>query len=201
MEVGASQLPTAKPSRGTQGHPPSPFPGFAYGAVTLYGGAFQLTSATRARGDAGPCNTTSAQALRLGVRFGLLPFRSPLLGESLLVSSPPPTKMFPLGGFPLGTPHKGFPERHGLFARGRRSHSAIPGSKPACGYPRRIAACHGLRRRPSRAIHRAAYVPSVDYGHSLRSSSRAALTVTPGRRRERSRPSSGSPRLRDCIHT
>ena len=31
--------------------------------------------------------------------FGLLPFRSPLLWESLLFSSPPPTKMFQFSGF------------------------------------------------------------------------------------------------------
>jgi hypothetical protein len=36
-----------------------------------------------------------------GVRFGLFPFRSPLIRESLLVSLPPPTEMFPFGGFPL----------------------------------------------------------------------------------------------------
>ena len=32
-------------------------------------------------------------------RFGLVPFRSPLLGESLLFSFPPPTWMFRFGGF------------------------------------------------------------------------------------------------------
>jgi len=31
--------------------------------------------------------------------FGLFPLRSPLLGESLLFSSPPPTKMFQFNGF------------------------------------------------------------------------------------------------------
>ena len=48
MEVGDPQLPTAKPSRGTlaPGEGPS---GFAYGAITLYGGAFQPTSATGGR--------------------------------------------------------------------------------------------------------------------------------------------------------
>ena len=40
---------------------------------------------------------------RKGIRFGLFPFRSPLLRESLLVSFPPPTWMFPFGGFPLLT--------------------------------------------------------------------------------------------------
>ena len=37
----------------------------------------------------------------MGIWFGLTPFRSPLLRGSLLVSLPPPTKMFPFGGFPL----------------------------------------------------------------------------------------------------
>ena len=36
---------------------------------------------------------------------------------------------------------------------GRKSHSGIPGSTDACSSPRLIAACHALRRRPSRAIH------------------------------------------------
>ncbi len=45
MEVGDPQLPTAKPSRGTLVPGGSPF-GFAYGALTLCGGAFQPTSAT-----------------------------------------------------------------------------------------------------------------------------------------------------------
>ena len=36
----------------------------------------------------------------VGDWFGLSPFRSPLLRGSLLVSSPPPTKMLQFGGFP-----------------------------------------------------------------------------------------------------
>ena len=35
------------------------------------------------------------------VRFALCPLQSPLLRASLLVSLPPPTKMFQFGGFPL----------------------------------------------------------------------------------------------------
>ncbi len=105
MEVGAPQLPTAKPSRGTLARGAGP-PGFAYGAITLYGGAFQPTSATRCRpaGDRipsrEPSNTTSPPARRRRVWFGLSPFRSPLLRGSRLISFPPPTKMFPFGGFP-----------------------------------------------------------------------------------------------------
>ena len=56
---------------------------------------------------------------------------------------------------PFGTPE------------GRKSHSDIPGSKPACGYPGLMAACHllndrllfladGIRRYPSQAIHHTA---------------------------------------------
>jgi hypothetical protein len=72
-----------------------------------------------------------------GIRFGLFPFRSLLLGESLLVSFPPPTKMLPFGGFPLP---------YGSISR--KSHSGIPGSKAACAYPGRY---RGLPR-PSSAL-------------------------------------------------
>ena len=41
----------------------------------------------------------SALRPRRSARFGLLPFRSPLLGESLLISSPPATEMFHFAGF------------------------------------------------------------------------------------------------------
>ena len=58
---------------------------FAYGALTRYGPAFHpvpLASASR-YGDP----ITPAPALRPR-RFGLLPVRSPLLGESCLLSFP-----------------------------------------------------------------------------------------------------------------
>ncbi len=163
LEVGDPQLPTAQPSRGTLLHGASPH-SLAYGAVTLCGGPFQATSATvgrLARGrtpSRGADNPTSPRGLPVGVWFRLPPFRSPLLRGSRLISSPPPTKMFPFGGFPPGTPSR-FPGRHGLRTRGGRSHSAIPGSTAACAYPGLIAACHGLPRRPSRAIHQAASSP------------------------------------------
>ena len=118
-----------------------------------------------ARGAAGPQQPHISREFPHGIWFGLSPFRSPLLRGSLLVSLPPPTKMFPFGGFPLGT-HSPinvgcFPERHGLLTHGRRSHSGIPGSTAACAYPGHIAACRALRRRPSRAIHQAASVPPL----------------------------------------
>ena len=76
-------------------------PAYAYGAITLYGGPFQATSASPARERPSPNNPTSPMSCPHGVWFGLCPFRSPLLRASHLVSFPPPTKMLPFGGFPL----------------------------------------------------------------------------------------------------
>ena len=146
MEVGDSQLPTAKPSRGTLVPGGGPH-GLAYGAITLYGGAFQPTSATAGRPPGarspsrGPVNPSYPHGLPVGNWFGLSPFRSPLLRGSLLVSSPPPTKMFPFGGFPLGTPaaNRGFPSAAGCSpaaggpirgSRVRRLHAPTPGVSP-----------------------------------------------------------------------
>ena len=74
-------------------------------------------------------------------RFGLLPGRSPLLGESLLFSSPGGTKMFQ---FPP------FASLHcvGIIALQAigLSHSEISGSKVICTYPKLIAAYHVLHR-------------------------------------------------------
>jgi hypothetical protein len=114
----------------------------------------------------GPSTPHPSTVVPWRIGLGSPPFGRPYSGDPVVVSPPPPTKMFPFGGFPPGTPilphmGEGFPRRHGLFARGRRSHSAIPGSKAACAYPGLIAACHGLPRRPSRAIHQAASVPQA----------------------------------------
>ena len=70
-------------------------PACAYGAVTLCGGDFQrlpLRELWQSRGPITP-------PLPKQRRFGLLPFRSPLLGESRLFSSPAGTKMFQFPAF------------------------------------------------------------------------------------------------------
>ena len=68
---------------------------YAYGAFTLYDVAFQSTS-TSAYGsrDAGPTTPLGPKPQR----FRLVPFRSPLLRESLLLSLPPGTEMFQFPG-------------------------------------------------------------------------------------------------------
>ena len=82
-----------------------------YGALTHWGAPFQNASTTHQI-----CNSVKGlvplpsspttpdwqrhQALTL-VRFGLFPFRSPLLRESLLLSFPRGTEMFQFPRFPL----------------------------------------------------------------------------------------------------
>ena len=80
-----------------------------------------------------------AVALR-PLRFGLLPFRSPLLREYLLVSFPPGTEMFQFPGF--ASRKRGMLPLQGSGL----PHSGIPGSQPVCGSPGLIAAYHALHR-------------------------------------------------------
>ena len=143
MEVGDSQLPAPKPGYGTLGLRRSSF------RLTLTGLSPSMAGLSRPlqlrrRGGSRAHNPTSPMSYPHGIRFGLFPFRSLLLRESLLVSFPPPTKMLPFGGFPL--PAGSTADFFGVC--GRRSHSGIPGSKAAYAYP-------GLFRglpRPSSAL-------------------------------------------------
>ena len=77
-------------------------------------------------------------------RFGLLPFRSPLLRESLLISSPALLRWFTSRGV---APPGYFIRPRGarLPARGL-PHSATPGSQDVCSSPGLFAACRGLHR-------------------------------------------------------
>ena len=117
MEVDDPQLPTDYPTHGTR-EAVTLSSGYAYGAITLYGGAFQPTSASQMRRY-----TTAPRQPHIpllspeGVRFELCRFRSPLLTASRLVSLPPPTEMLQFRGFPLpagsarGSPLAGGPIR------------------------------------------------------------------------------------------
>ena len=96
-----------------------------------------------------PCGNPATPADR-SAGLGLVRFRSPLLAESLLISSPRGTEMF---HFPrLASAAYGFScgcsgtDRCGLL------HSETRGSKTACVSPRTIAACRVLRR-PSPPRH------------------------------------------------
>jgi hypothetical protein len=78
------------------------------------------------------------------LRFRLIPFRSPLLRESLLLSLPKGTEMVQFPSF--ATVPYGF--RHGSSSMTSRGfpHSDIPGSPRAYRSPRLIAVCHVLHR-------------------------------------------------------
>src|SRR5579859_3668878 len=76
--------------------------------------------------------------------FGLFRFRSPLLSESLLFSLPPGTEMVHFPGFARS--HLWIQWDVIRFYRIGFPHSEIPGSRPACGSPGLIAACHVLHR-------------------------------------------------------
>ena len=73
-------------------------------------------------------------------RFGLAPFRSPLLGGSLLFSSPPATWMFRFAGFASAV------LRMPRLPRGGLPHSDTRGSRAARASPRSFAACRVLLR-------------------------------------------------------
>jgi hypothetical protein len=70
---------------------------------------------------------------------GLVPFRSPLLGESLLMSFPPATEMFQFAGFASTLAGR-------YRSRGGLPHSEIFGSQGAPPSPKLIAGCHVLHR-------------------------------------------------------
>ena len=84
---------------------------FAYRALTFCGVTFQSASTRAALArrclQTPPCDPTTPRTQRLQASartgFGLFPFRSPLLGESILLSLPPGTKMFQFPGFPPRT--------------------------------------------------------------------------------------------------
>ena len=116
---------------------------FAYGGVTLCADAFQASSATQTISYflpdqqlwlAGP-TTPITQRLPAMTRdrFGLFPFRSPLLRESLLLSLPVGTEMFHFPTFPLPALYI----QAGVTGSARRPagfpHSETLGSK--CAYP------------------------------------------------------------------
>jgi hypothetical protein len=120
---------------------------FAYGAVTRFGGSFQGPSARLVLGNFPACAVLRPTTPRepKPSRFGLFRVRSPLLTESLICflflrvlrwfTSPGlPLPAYEFSGGSRNLPCEGLP------------HSEIPGSKPVCGSPRLIAACHVLHR-------------------------------------------------------
>ena len=159
---------------------------YVYGAITLYGGAFQNTSTSPRRKRPTPY-PTSAAARRRSVRFRLFPFRSPLFRESQLVSSPPPTKMFQFGGFPLLTEHRPKPVGSPI-----RASSDLRPHAPTRGLSQLATPFISTQAKPStrqRSIS-AKPGPTVGVGSLCTASSRIS--------RESSSPSSPIKLVGDC---
>ena len=120
-------------------------------------------------------------------RFGLFPFRSPLLRESLLFSFPPANEMFHFTG--LATKPYGFRLRQRGIAPAGLSHSEISGSKRICRSPKLIAAYHVLHRllmprHPSCALYSLTKIfrhpdsrPAPSNGQLMSNSDSSRITV------------------------
>ena len=115
---------------------------FAHGAVTRRGPTFQTVApAPRSRS----CRPATPADRSAGL--GFVRVRSPLLAESLLISSPRGTEMF---HFPRCRLRALFDSHaDGALARAGLLHSETHGSGAACASPWTIAACRVLLRPPS----------------------------------------------------
>ena len=152
LGVDDPQLPARIPTRGTQDTPPCNRGTYAYGAITLYGAAFQRTSA-------------SYHGIRQGPATPHPPRVTARCSVWTLPLSVAPTHGIAFAFFSCGYSDVSFPRvpapSRERPRRDRISHSGIPGSKAPCASPGLFAAWHTLRRRPSRAIHRPGYSPET----------------------------------------
>ena len=130
----SGRVPRARPYLGCHTGRASPF---AYGTFTLYGWAFQptlarlafVTSRTRLTTSKMTPATPNAKRVRTitDIGFGLIPFRSPLLGKSLLLSVPAGTKMFQFSAW--ASAHYIFMCGYYPMTGNGFPHWEIPGSK------------------------------------------------------------------------
>ena len=113
---------------------------FAYGAITLSRHSFQNIQLSN------NFVTPYISVLQPQSKdwFRLLPFRSPLLRQSIFLSFPPATKMFQFTGLLLHT--YVFSMQYLRITIGEFPHSEIPGSKFTYNSPRHIVVCHVLHQ-------------------------------------------------------
>ena len=124
LEVGAPQLPAGKPTHGTQGSRDSSSGVTPTGLSPSTAWDFHPSSASPFGGTRA-LQPHISPMLPWGIRFGLPPFRSPLLRGSQLVSFPAGTKMFQFPAFPLLTEQFGDPGIDGCV-RLPRAYGSLP---------------------------------------------------------------------------
>ena len=125
---------------------------FVYGTIALCGARFhvlQLPNDFVTRAGRDTCRTHALQPLVRNAcpltrtKFGLIPFRSPLLGESRLIYFPRGTEMFQFPRLPLRT--YVFSAQYRRITSGGFPHSEIRGSQSV----QRLPAAYRSRPRPS----------------------------------------------------
>jgi hypothetical protein len=153
VPAGSDRVSRARPYSGTrQGRPYV----FAYRAITLCGLAFHPVRLTHdfvtprpagRRIETSPTTLTQQRPPPVTSRkFGLFPFRSPLLRESRFLSFPLGTEMFQFPSLPPAG--YGFTYGYRRITSGEFPHSEIPGSMTGQRLPRAFRS----RPRPSSAL-------------------------------------------------
>ena len=112
-------------------------------------------------------------------RFGLFPFRSPLLGESLLISLPALLRWFTSRS--LALPRYFIRVRSAHLSACGLPHSGTLGSKDVCSSPRLFAACRALLRtvspgRPPRTSYSLGHIVPSRARHHMASSARPSFS-------------------------
>ena len=138
FSLGSRCLPTSHGQirpwySGTQSHPPRWLTSTGLSPSTV--GRSRPLRLNQQGGRLSPANLTSPQGFRRGFDLGSSPFGRPYSGNPMLVSFPPPTKMFPFGGFPLST--RGFIRSTAFLS--------TAGSSPAVAI--------AIQRSPDRRLH------------------------------------------------
>jgi hypothetical protein len=217
VPADSDRVSRARPYSGTC---PGRLRAFAYGTVTRCGATFHSLRLTHSfvtsrpagrRIKTGPTTPPQQQLPPITLqRFGLIPFRSPLLRESRFLSFPRATKMFqftrlpPLALFYSGEstralPRVGFPIRKsrdqrlvsispGLIAAAHVLHRLLAPRHPPCALDLLIVKntcfCHYgvFKVRAGSSAHR----EEPPWGRSLKTQQRTSIPNNRGRRSSRS---------------
>ena len=140
MEVGASQLPTAKPSRGTLGHRPFPFRVTPTGLSPSAAGPSSPLRLPRRGGGRAPTTPHLPQVIPRGFGLGSPPFGRPYSGDPYWFLLLPLLRCFRSGGSHSVLP----PPRGGGFP-------SATGYSPVAGSPIRESPDQRLRA-PTRGL-------------------------------------------------
>ena len=154
---------------------PDPFPpGYAYGAVTLYGGAFQPTSASLGRERSGPATPHSPRLVAAGFGLGSPPFGRPYSGDPCWFLLLPLLRCFRSGGSHSVLPGGAEAPPVSRAPRAVRPRQEVPFGDPGIKGCVRLPRAYRRLPRPSSAPE-----PSHPPGGLVRSASQLGWHVLP----------------------